>query len=135
MKATWETLNTLTNANNDSSYFTCCFLIEVLRIVQSTHFARFEAGQYAVHVIIDAAVHKVSPKMLSVMLTVVSEQEAKGFCIPPDLIQDEDAQRKEYEDQKTTPYLNLNIALMLGTAKNRPKTIRPFERKEKELLE
>lgn len=44
--------------------------------------------------------HKISAKMLSVMLTVFIELASKGFCIPPDLMQDEDGEQKENEDQK-----------------------------------
>lgn len=44
--------------------------------------------------------HKISAKMLSVMLTVFIELASKGFCIPPDLMQDEDGEQKESEDQK-----------------------------------
>lgn len=44
--------------------------------------------------------HKISTKMLSVMLTVFIELGAKGFCIPPDLMQDEDGEKKENEDGK-----------------------------------
>lgn len=44
--------------------------------------------------------HKVSSKMLSVMLTVFIELGAKGFCIPQDLMQDEDGESKESEDKK-----------------------------------
>lgn len=46
------------------------------------------------------AAHKVSIKMLSVMLTVFIELTAKGFCIPPDLMQDEDGQQNENGDGK-----------------------------------
>ncbi|XP_068146092.1 LOW QUALITY PROTEIN: midasin [Drosophila tropicalis] len=34
--------------------------------------------------------HKVSAKMLSIILTVFVEIGSKGFCVPPDLMQDED---------------------------------------------
>lgn len=44
--------------------------------------------------------HKISTKMLSVMLTVFIELGAKGFCIPPDLMQDEDGEKNENEDGK-----------------------------------
>lgn len=44
--------------------------------------------------------HKVSTKMLSVMLTVFIELTAKGFCIPPDLMQDEDGQQNDNGDGK-----------------------------------
>lgn len=44
--------------------------------------------------------HKISTKLLSVMLTVFIELGAKGFCIPPDLMQDEDGEKKENEDGK-----------------------------------
>lgn len=46
------------------------------------------------------AAHKVSTKMLSVMLIVFIELTAKGFCIPPDLLQDEDGQQNENGDGK-----------------------------------
>lgn len=44
--------------------------------------------------------HKVSTKLLNVMLTVFIELGAKGFCVPPDLMQDEDGDKKENEDGK-----------------------------------
>lgn len=44
--------------------------------------------------------HKISTKMLNVMLTVFIELGTKGFCIPPDLMQDEDGQKKENEEEK-----------------------------------
>ncbi|BFG04951.1 midasin [Drosophila madeirensis] len=43
--------------------------------------------------------HKVSAKMLSVMLTIFVEIGSKGFCVPPDLMQDEEGQSKQ--DSKT----------------------------------
>lgn len=46
------------------------------------------------------AAHRVSTKMLSVMLIVFIELTAKGFCIPPDLMQDEDGQQNENGDGK-----------------------------------
>lgn len=36
--------------------------------------------------------HKVSAKMLSIMLTVFVELGAKGFCVPPDLLEDGDGE-------------------------------------------
>ncbi|XP_011196368.2 midasin [Zeugodacus cucurbitae] len=42
--------------------------------------------------------HKVSAKMLSVMLTVFVEIGSKGFCVPPDLMQDEEGQAKDQKD-------------------------------------
>lgn len=44
--------------------------------------------------------HKVSAKMLSVMLTVFIELGSKGFCIPPDLMQDEDGESNEKEQKE-----------------------------------
>lgn len=44
--------------------------------------------------------HKVSTKMLSVMLIVFIDLSTKGFCIPPDLMQDEDGQQNENGDGK-----------------------------------
>lgn len=44
--------------------------------------------------------HKLSTKLLNVMLTVFIELTAKGFCIPPDLMQDEDGEQNENEDGK-----------------------------------
>lgn len=44
--------------------------------------------------------HKVTMKMLSVLLTVFIELTTKGFCIPPDLMQDEDGQQNENGDGK-----------------------------------
>lgn len=44
--------------------------------------------------------HKLTTKMLSVMLTVFIELTAKGFCVPPDLLQDEDGQQNENGDGK-----------------------------------
>ncbi|XP_001976018.3 midasin [Drosophila erecta] len=41
------------------------------------------------------ATHKVSAKMLSIVLTVFVEIGSKGFCVPPDLMQDEDGQSKQ----------------------------------------
>lgn len=46
------------------------------------------------------AAHKISTKMLSVMLIVFIELTTKGFCIPPDLMQDEDGQQNENGDGK-----------------------------------
>lgn len=46
------------------------------------------------------AAHKVSTKLLSVMLIVFIELTAKGFCIPPDLMQDEDGQQNDNGDGK-----------------------------------
>lgn len=43
--------------------------------------------------------HKVSTKMLSIMLTVFVELGAKGFCVPPDLLQDEDGDANEKEEK------------------------------------
>lgn len=45
--------------------------------------------------------HKVSAKMLSVMLTVFIELGSKGFCIPQDLMQDEEGESKENEESKS----------------------------------
>ena len=42
--------------------------------------------------------HKVSAKMLSVLLTVFIEIGTKGFCVPQDLMQDEEGESKK--DQK-----------------------------------
>ncbi|XP_053965849.1 midasin [Anastrepha ludens] len=42
--------------------------------------------------------HKVSAKMLSVMLTVFVEIGSNGFCVPPDLMQDEEGQAKEQKN-------------------------------------
>lgn len=39
--------------------------------------------------------HKVTTKMLSVMLTVFIELGSKGFCIPPDLMEDEDKEQNQ----------------------------------------
>ncbi|EDW58745.1 midasin [Drosophila virilis] len=39
--------------------------------------------------------HKVSAKMLSIMLTAFVEIGSKGFCVPPDLMQDEEGQSKQ----------------------------------------
>lgn len=39
--------------------------------------------------------HKVSTKMLSIMLTVFIELGSKGFCVPPDLQQDEEGEQKQ----------------------------------------
>lgn len=55
-------------------------------------------GKY--YLIQQLGAHKVSTKMLSVMLTVFMELSAKGFCIPPDLMQDEDGQQNENTDGK-----------------------------------
>ncbi|KAH8401432.1 hypothetical protein KR009_005450 [Drosophila setifemur] len=41
------------------------------------------------------ATHKVSAKMLSIVLTVFVEIGSKGFCVPPDLMQDEEGQSKQ----------------------------------------
>lgn len=46
------------------------------------------------------AAHKLSTKMLSVMLIVFMELTTKGFCIPPDLMQDEDGQQNDNGDGK-----------------------------------
>ncbi|XP_067631338.1 midasin isoform X2 [Eurosta solidaginis] len=42
--------------------------------------------------------HKVSAKMLSVMLTVFVEIGSKGFCVPPDLMHDEEGQAKKQKE-------------------------------------
>lgn len=39
--------------------------------------------------------HKVSTKMLSIMLTIFIELGSKGFCVPPDLQQDEEGEQKQ----------------------------------------
>lgn len=39
--------------------------------------------------------HRVSAKMLSIMLTAFVEIGSKGFCVPPDLMQDEEGQSKQ----------------------------------------
>ncbi|KAH8391169.1 hypothetical protein KR215_008404 [Drosophila sulfurigaster] len=39
--------------------------------------------------------HKISTKMLSIMLTAFVEIGSKGFCVPPDLMQDEEGQAKQ----------------------------------------
>lgn len=44
--------------------------------------------------------HKVSTKMLSVMLTVFVELGSKGFCIPPDLMEDDDGESKQNEGKR-----------------------------------
>lgn len=44
--------------------------------------------------------HRTSTKLLNLMLTVFIELTAKGFCIPPDLMQDEDGEQNENEDGK-----------------------------------
>ncbi|KAH8389019.1 hypothetical protein KR200_005635 [Drosophila serrata] len=41
------------------------------------------------------ATHKVSAKMLSIVLTVFVEIGSKGFCVPSDLMQDEEGQSKQ----------------------------------------
>lgn len=43
--------------------------------------------------------HKVTSKMLAIMLTVFVELGAKGFCVPPDLMQDEDGDANEKEEK------------------------------------
>lgn len=45
-------------------------------------------------------VHKVSTKMLSIMLSVFVELGAKGFCTPPDLMQDEEDNEEKNQEQK-----------------------------------
>lgn len=44
--------------------------------------------------------HKVSTKMLNALLTVFIELGAKGFCIPPDLMQDEDGEKNDNGEGK-----------------------------------
>ncbi|TDG46488.1 hypothetical protein AWZ03_007049 [Drosophila navojoa] len=39
--------------------------------------------------------HRLSAKMLSIMLTAFVEIGSKGFCVPPDLMQDEEGQSKQ----------------------------------------
>ncbi|KAH8416229.1 hypothetical protein KR222_011655 [Zaprionus bogoriensis] len=39
--------------------------------------------------------HRTSAKMLSIMLTAFVEIGSKGFCVPPDLMQDEEGQSKQ----------------------------------------
>ncbi|XP_034479634.1 midasin [Drosophila innubila] len=39
--------------------------------------------------------HRISAKMLSIMLTAFVEIGSKGFCVPPDLMQDEEGQSKQ----------------------------------------
>lgn len=59
--------------------------------------------------------HRVSTKMLSVMLSVFTELGAKGFCVPPDLMQDEDdGEKQKNEDQKKSEGFGLED----GTGEN-----------------
>ncbi|XP_055839231.1 midasin [Episyrphus balteatus] len=44
--------------------------------------------------------HKVSAKMLSIMLTVFVELSTKGFCVPADLMQDEEGESKKNDEKK-----------------------------------
>lgn len=44
--------------------------------------------------------HKVSAKMLAVMLTVFVELGARGFCVPPDLMTDEDGEKGDQKEEK-----------------------------------
>lgn len=44
--------------------------------------------------------HKVSAKLLSIMLTVFIELGSNGFCIPADLMQDEDGESNEKENKE-----------------------------------
>lgn len=44
--------------------------------------------------------HKVAAKMLAVMLTVFVELGARGFCVPPDLMTDEDGDKGDEKEEK-----------------------------------
>lgn len=44
--------------------------------------------------------HKVTSKMLAIMLSVFVELGSKGFCVPPDLLQDEDGDANENKEEK-----------------------------------
>lgn len=81
------------DGNDDSQRISCAKrLISIMPILE----------QYELlckyYLIQQIGAHKISTKMLSVMLTVFIELGAKGFCIPPDLMQDEDGEKKENED-------------------------------------
>lgn len=58
--------------------------------------------------------HNLSLKALSTMLTVFIELSTKGFCIPPDLMQDEDDEKNEGESGKGDGGLGLED----GTGEN-----------------
>lgn len=58
--------------------------------------------------------HHLSLKTLSAMLTVFIELSTKGFCIPPDLMQDEDDEKNEGESSKGDGGLGLED----GTGEN-----------------
>lgn len=44
--------------------------------------------------------HKVSSKMMAITMTVFVELGAKGFCVPPDLMTDEDGDAGENKEEK-----------------------------------
>lgn len=44
--------------------------------------------------------HKVAAKMLAVMLTVFVELGARGFCVPPDLMTDEEGDQGDQKEEK-----------------------------------
>lgn len=58
--------------------------------------------------------HNLSLKVLSVMLTVFIELSTKGFCIPPDLMQDEDDEKNDGDSSKGDGGLGLED----GTGEN-----------------
>lgn len=107
----WQTLNLSIVSNKLSKIITEIFhsscdsknvqRIEILRKVISILpiLMQFELlCKY--YLIQQLGAHKVTVKMLSVLLMVFIELATKGFCIPPDLLQDEDGQQNENGDGK-----------------------------------
>lgn len=58
----------------------------------------YHLGEY--YLVQQLGAHKVSSKMLSILLTVFIELGSKGFCVPPDLMQDEEGDKKQKDDGK-----------------------------------
>lgn len=108
MNDDWQTLNLPIVTNKLSKIIAEVFHsscdtnnVEVLRKISSVLpiLMQFELlCKY--YMIQQLGAHKVTMKMLSVLLTVFIELATKGFCIPPDLLQDEDGQQNENGDGK-----------------------------------
>lgn len=89
-------ISTIRHKNNDNDMMMYAKkLVKILPILeQYTLLCKYYLTQ-------QLGAHKISTKMLNVMLTVFIELGTKGFCIPPDLMQDdEDGEKKENEEEK-----------------------------------
>lgn len=84
-----------TNANQTSDRIEC--IRKLVSIVPMLEQFELLSKYYLIQ---QLGAHKVSTKLLSVMLIVFIELTAKGFCVPQDLLQDEDGQQNENGDGK-----------------------------------